>query len=194
MRFSAFLLTLLSLLGCTTANPYSSSTRSDRARFKKVPFPFKHSTAFYISQGPFGKASHSELGNEYSWDFDVPYGTEVFAVESGKVIEVWSPDKEGGCDPMFLAGAHNIKIEAADGSVAQYVHIDTKVNLGQIVKEGDLVAVTAKNGYICAPQLHFGIYKSRSDLYISPTRKTLPLLFEGLPGGIAKEGLQFIVN
>ena len=183
----------LILFGCKK-NSYELADMTSRSHFKNVGLPFAIGTQFYLSQGAFGKASHSEKGNEYFWDFNVPYGTKVVAVEAGKVIEIYAPKGSGGCDSKFSNNAHNVKIEASDGTVAQYVHVDAKVSVNQKVKKGDVIAVTALNGFICQPQLHFGIYKSRNDLYTSPTRTTLPLTFEELTDGLAKEGLRFTVK
>ncbi len=159
-----------------------------RTDIKVVNLPFKKGTEIYVSQGAFGKASHSESGNQYSWDFDVPLKTSVLAVESGKVIDIYNPPGGGGCDSKFSNEAHNIKVEASDGTVAQYVHIEPRVSMGQLVKQGQIIAVTAINGFICNPQLHFGIYNSRNELYESPRRKTIPLRFAGVNGGLLVEG------
>lgn len=164
------------MLGAVLAACASKGTRP-----RHVRLPFSPGTKFVISQGPFGKASHSESGNEYQWDFDVPYGTPVLAVESGTVIDVWTPKGGGGCDPKFKDFAHNLKIRHADGTVAQYVHVDSRVEVGQAVEVGQTIAVTAKNGWICAPQLHFGVYRSERNLYNSPNRESIPLTFEGMP-------------
>lgn len=170
-------LALLLLISCSS-NPPS----------KKVDVPFSNGTSFKVSQGPFGKASHSEKGNEYSWDFDVPYGTNVLAIDEGEVIQEWEPKKGGGCESKFSDDAHNIKIELVDGSVAQYVHVESLVKEGSKVRRGDVIARTSMNGFICSPQLHFGIYKSKENLYSSPGRQTLPLYFNGFSRGELIEG------
>jgi hypothetical protein len=183
--------TVIFLFSCFPhhSNPYENLSANDQKNLKQVILPLSAGTDFLISQGAFGKASHNEPGNQYSWDFDVPYGTQVRAVLPGKIIEIWSPGQSGGCDAKYSDAAHNIKIEHDDGTVAQYVHVDTKLRLGDKVQQGQVIAVTAMNGWICSPQLHFGIYKSRNHLYNSTNRATIPLLFQGLPnGGIAKEG------
>lgn len=155
--------------------------------------PFGPGTKFTISQGAFGQSSHNEPGNEYSWDFDVPLGTPVRAVQDGRVIEVWEPKKGGSCNPKFSDWASNIKVEHSDKTVAQYVHVDSRVRTGNRVRAGQLVAVTANDGWLCTPQLHFGIYASRSELYGSPRRRTIPLAFKGLPDGLASTGLKYKV-
>jgi murein DD-endopeptidase MepM/ murein hydrolase activator NlpD len=171
-------------------NAYESG---DPARYKRVGLPLSSGTAFVISQGAFGRASHSEKGNEYQWDFDVPYGTRVVAVEAGVVIDVWEPDGGGGCDAKYSNDAHNVKVRHADGTVAQYVHVDSRVRVGETVQRGQTIAATAENGWICQPQLHFGIYRSERTLYSSPQRESIPVRFDGLPSGLAKERLRATV-
>lgn len=192
LRFHLTFLILFSFVGCSsfsTKNIYESSTPAQLVTYKRERLPFPTHIKFEISQGAFGSKSHSEPGNEYSWDFDVPYGTPVVSVENGVVTDVWEPNKGGGCDNKFSEFAHNIKIEHEDGTVAQYVHIFSKVKIGDQVREGQLIAVTAMNGWICNPQLHFGIYKSKNNLYSSSNRVTIPITFDGLPNfGKATEG------
>jgi len=189
---------LVVTMSCATGqpsspSPYERSTEEQIRNFKAVDLPFPVGVEFTVSQGAFGKASHNEPGNEYSWDFDVPFGTPVTAVEAGRVIEVWHPDQGGGCEPKYSAAAHNIKVEHADGTVAQYVHVDSIVEVGQEVRRGEIIAVTGNNGWICQPQLHFGVYASKSELYSSPKRKTIPVQFRGLPNGLAVTGLRVAV-
>jgi len=121
-------MSLLLLAACTRAahgNAYEKATSSDVASFKQVRIPLPSGVSFIISQGAFGKNSHDEKGNEYQWDFDVPYGTEVVAAASGRVLAVWEPHEGGGCDPKFSGAAHNIKVVHDDGTVAQYVHVES---------------------------------------------------------------------
>jgi murein DD-endopeptidase MepM/ murein hydrolase activator NlpD len=147
-----------------------------------------------VTQGAFGSASHDEPGNEYSWDLAVPYGTEVLAAEAGEVIGVWTPGRGGGCEARWADAAHNIKIEHRDGTVAQYVHVEPRVAVGARVARRQVIAVTAHNGWICRPHLHFGVYRSRETLYDSPRRETVPLRFRGVPGGRLLEGREYRVS
>lgn len=187
-------LIILAVTGCTSIqkkNFYDAASPAQMVSFKRERLPFPTGIKFLISQGAFGKKSHAEPGNEYSWDFDVPYGTPVVSVENGTVLEVWEPTDGGGCDSKFSNAAHNIKIEHEDGTVAQYGHISAKVKTGDLVREGQEIAVTAMNGWICSPQLHFGIYRSKDHLYSSSKRETIPVSFDGLPEfGKATEGLR----
>jgi murein DD-endopeptidase MepM/ murein hydrolase activator NlpD len=170
-------------------NPYESASAETVAHWKEVRVPLASGTKFYVSQGAFGRNSHSQMGIEYRWDFDVPYGTPVVAVDSGTVIAVREPHQGGGCDPKFSEVPNSILVRNADGTVAQYVHVEPRVAVGQAARVGEVIAVTARNGFICSPQLDFLVYRSEETLYDSPNRESIPLRFAGLPNERATEGL-----
>lgn len=132
---------------CTTVPPWVPELENDWS-FKEVGLPFEPGTAFFVHQGPFGEASHSVPGVGYAWDLDVPYGTSVLSIEAGTVLEVHEPGGPGGCDSRFSESAHNVKIEHRGGTVAQYVHIEARVRSGQAIAQGEVIAVTAPNGFI----------------------------------------------
>ena len=161
-----------------------------------MPLPLPPGTRFYISQGAFGIYTHHDEGHEYTWDFDVPYGTPVLAVGDGTVIAITEQHEDGGggCDPRYSDTAHSLWLHLQDGTVAQYVHIEARARLGQNVHRGDVLAVTARNGFICTPQLDFGVYADREHLPGSGQMRSVPLLFDGLPdGGMAHERLKGMV-
>ena len=94
---------------------------------------------------------------------------------------------------LTVANAHNVKVEHAYGTVAQYVHVASRVEVGQRLARGDEVAVTARNGFICRPHLHLGVYRSRRHLYDSPDRESVPLRFAGIEGERLREGVRYLV-
>lgn len=138
---------LIMIAGCAAPirTPYDSVDQKLQEAYKKVALPFRPGTEFKISQGAFGAHSHNEPGNEYSWDFDVPLGTQVVAVQRGKVIGVWMPGKGGGCNPKLSSDAHNVKIEHQDHTVAQYVHVDSIVKIGDVVEVGQVIGTIVGN-------------------------------------------------
>jgi len=174
------------------SDPYVRGSREDHLKYKRTMLPLRSTQVFHVIQGAFGRDSHDEAGNEYSWDFAVPFGTDVVAVEGGRVIDVFRPKDSppGACDPSLANFAHNIKIEHLDGTVAQYVHVEALVAEGSSVTRGETIAKTANNGWLCEPHLHFSIYRSREHLYHSSRRETVPLYFEQVPGGILKKGFK----
>jgi hypothetical protein len=174
-------------------NPYELASSETRTGFEHVGLPFASGTEFTVSQGAFGPNTHDEPGLQYRWDFDVPYGTAVLAVQSGRVLSVFESGQPGGCDRSFNTSPNNVLVEHADGTVAQYTHVAARVRPGQDVSRGDLVAVTAKNGFICQPQLDLLVFRSRGTLFGSPRAEDVPVFFEGLPGGLARQGSAYVV-
>ncbi len=84
-------------------------------------------------------------------DFSTPYGTEVFATGSGKVIEAGWNGGYGNC----------IVIDHGYGYRSTYGHLSNiKVTVGLNVKRGDLIGLTGSTGTSSGPHLHYQI-----DLY-----------------------------
>jgi len=193
MRRLLALILLIHASACvhTSNNPYTDASDEVITSYKEVSLPLLPGTQFYLSQGAFGKYTHHDPGEEYKWDFDVPYGTPVIAVESGVVLSVWEPKTGGGCDPRYNEDAHNLKIQHTDGTVAQYTHVKSHVHTGQYVNRGSVIAETAKNGFICSPQLCFSVYRSASNLHGSLSPQTIPLRFSAIKGGLLREGTRY---
>ena len=95
---------------------------------------------------------HPVLGTarwHFGQDFEVPYGTEVYATGDGKVIESgWS---SGGFGNF-------IKIDHDNGIQSLYGHLsDIKVVNGMNVKRGDLIGLSGSTGTSSGPHLHYQI-------------------------------------
>jgi murein DD-endopeptidase MepM/ murein hydrolase activator NlpD len=193
--WSAVLLMALVVVACKSGhgNLYESASTDTASRWKEVRVPLPSGTKFHVSQGAFGRSSHNQKGIEYRWDFDVPYGTQVVAADSGTVIAVREPHQGGGCDPKYSEVPNSILVRHGDGTVAQYVHIESRVVVGQVVQKGETIAVTGMSGFICTPQLDFLVYRSDQTLYDSSNRESVPLRFVGLPNERATEGLSGVV-
>ncbi len=98
---------------------------------------------------------HPVLGTpqwHHGQDFSAPYGTEVYATGSGKVIEAgWSQSGFG----TFVVIDHGY------GYQTTYGHLSAvKVSVGMNVKRGDLIALSGNSGTSTGPHLHYQI-----DLY-----------------------------
>ena len=97
----------------------------------------------------FGLAGHNGL--DYRVKFiDTPLGRrEVFAVMDGKVLEV---KNEG-----FIGYGRYVRIEHRGNEQTIYAHLHSiKVNKGQQVKEGDVIAISNNTGFSTGAHLHFG--------------------------------------
>jgi len=97
---------------------------------------------------------HPVLGTprmHYGQDFEVPYGTNVYATGDGKVIESgWNSGGFGNC----------IIIDHGYGLQTIYGHLSViKVTTGMNVKRGDLIGLSGSTGLSSGPHLHYQIEK-----------------------------------
>jgi murein DD-endopeptidase MepM/ murein hydrolase activator NlpD len=98
---------------------------------------------------------HPVLGTpqwHHGQDFNTPYGTEVFATGSGKVVQAgWNDGGFGNC----------VVIDHGYGFQTTYGHLSSiKVSIGMDLKRGDLVGLSGSSGTSSGPHLHYQI-----DLY-----------------------------
>ena len=97
------------------------------------------------------KFSHK---NWFSYDFEMPLGTEILASRAGKVIF----ERDNFADGTRVSGEENfIFIQHPDGTVVHYVHImkgGSFVSVGQSVIQGELIALSGDSGGSAGPHLH----------------------------------------
>ena len=95
---------------------------------------------------------HPVLGTarmHYGQDFEVPYGTNVYATGDGTVIE--SGWNSGGF-------GNYIVIDHGYGLQTTYGHLSNiKVVKGANIKRGDLIALSGSTGTSSGPHLHYQI-------------------------------------
>lgn len=85
----------------------------------------------------------------YGQDFEVPYGTDVYATGDGKVIE--SGWNSGGF-------GNYVVIDHGSGFQTTYGHLsDVRVPRGMNVKRGDLIGLSGSTGSSTGPHLHYQI-------------------------------------
>lgn len=117
--------------------------------------PFQKGKSFLMYQGYNGTFSHQ---NENSLDFTMPEGTEITVAREGKVIDVVQSNNTG-CPSISCAHLANyVSIMHSDGTIAQYFHLKqngVKVKAGELVKKGDLIALSGNTGWTNGPHLHF---------------------------------------
>lgn len=110
------------------------------------------SVKYRLGDGYKFRAIHPVLGTprmHNGQDFEVPYGTEVYATGDGSVIESgWNTGGFGNC----------IVIDHGYGFQTVYGHLsDIKVTRGQNVKRGDLIGISGSTGLSSGPHLHYQI-------------------------------------
>ncbi|MEY2505212.1 MAG: hypothetical protein QOG27_1492, partial [Verrucomicrobiota bacterium] len=79
---------------------------------------------YVVMQGPRGTFSHfAGTGSENAVDWTVPEGTVVCAARDGRVVGVKQDSDIGGADRSFRPFANYVIIKHADGTFAEYVHL-----------------------------------------------------------------------
>ena len=110
------------------------------------------SVKFSLGDGYKFRAIHPVLGTprmHNGQDFEVPYGTEVYATGDGSVIE--SGYNSGGFGNCVVID-HGYSLQSVYGHLS-----DIKVIHGQNVKRGDLIGISGSTGLSSGPHLHYQI-------------------------------------
>lgn len=97
----------------------------------------------------------------HSIDYDAPEGTPIFAALDGIVITVKDDSNIGGDDPNFEDNANYIEILHENNEISEYEHLLTgsaKVQVGDTVSVGQIIAEVGNTGWSECPHLHFMVY------------------------------------
>lgn len=121
--------------------------------------PFERSQAHLLVQGYFGKYSHKERA---ALDFKMPQGTKILVARDGIVTRVKEDEVKGGLKKKYHQQGNNIIIQHADNSRSGYWHLQKNgalVNVGDTVKQGQVIGLSGNTGYTAFPHLHFIAWK-----------------------------------
>jgi murein DD-endopeptidase MepM/ murein hydrolase activator NlpD len=119
---------------------------------------------YVVLQGPRGTFNHlvgSDSENAVDWD--VPQGTIVCAARAGRVVGVRDDSTVSGTDPKFKPLGNYVIIKHADGTFADYHHLQTGgalVKIGDEVKVGQPIGRSGKIGFASKPHLHFQVFQA----------------------------------
>jgi murein DD-endopeptidase MepM/ murein hydrolase activator NlpD len=129
---------------------------------------------YVVMQGPRGTYSHFVgSGSENAVDWTVPEGTIVCAARDGRVVGVKQDSTVGGPDRKWRPFANYILVKHADGTFADYVHLQTDgamVKLGDEVSVGQPIGLSGQTGFASKPHLHFSVFQTVD----GKTKLTLP--------------------
>lgn len=116
------------------------------------PLPGKHTK---VSSG-FGWRIHPVTGKQQfhqGIDIPAPYGTEIYAVNDGTVIE---------CSYNYADGYY-ITVSHGGGIASFYSHISKySVAVGDKVKRGQVIANVGTSGYTTGAHLNLNVYKNNA--------------------------------
>jgi len=120
--------------------------------------PFENDGSHLIVQGYFGIFSHKERA---ALDFKMKRGTKILAVRDGIVTRVKEDGSKGGWNRKYRSQGNNIIIQHSDNSRSGYWHLKKDgalVNVGDTVKQGQVIGLSGKTGYAAIPHLHFIVW------------------------------------
>lgn len=133
--------------------------------------PYQKGTSHLLVQGYFSSFSHK---NRAALDFKMKQGTKICAARNGVVIRLEERNNKGGGNIKYRQYANLVVIEHADGTKAGYWHLQQNgvlVNLGDNVKQGQVIALSGKTGYSAFPHLHFLVWTNKDGSWQQvPTR------------------------
>jgi murein DD-endopeptidase MepM/ murein hydrolase activator NlpD len=122
--------------------------------------PFENKKRHLLVQGYFGVWSHKERA---ALDFKMKRGTPILAARDGVVIRVKEDGSKGGWGKKYRSQGNNIVIQHSDNSRSGYWHLKKDgalVNVGDTVKQGQVIGFSGKTGYAAMPHLHFIVWKN----------------------------------
>lgn len=137
--------------------------------------PFSKGGNYLVGQGYNGKFSHQ---NEFAIDFNMPLKTEILAARDGIVVKVVDHNTINCVKEECKTYGNFVRIYHPDGTLADYYHLDykgAKVQEGQAVKKGELIALSGNTGFSNGPHLHFSVFVPTKEF---PGRRTLKTLFK----------------
>src|SRR5579871_317722 len=182
MRVCALFLLLIGLgvlISCGSSDPPPSDCSVFPAQqTSQYILPYEVGRSFRVIK----TTSHGGT-QYYSVDFGMPTGTPVVASRSGRVVNLEMRFLDGDTTPDHF---NLIWIQHADGTVARYFHLShqsARVNSGDLVTQGQVIALSDNTGHSSGPHLHFDVVQcltglTPADINTPPCAQTIPLSFK----------------
>jgi len=166
MKLNTVLLIILVLFSSCSSEESSTTKESTTAcqigyieqSISKYVLPYPPNVEFTVGQGNCTDGSHEiNTDQAYAYDFDMPIGTDIVASRAGTVLVV----VENFSENNNVAGEENyLVIQHSDTSVSAYYHLTkngVKVEVGDIVAQGDSIALSGNTGDSSEAHLHFEV-------------------------------------
>jgi hypothetical protein len=120
--------------------------------------PFPCGSTYTVTQGH-NTGSHTAQG-AWAWDIGIGVGGEVAAPADGVIRMIRMDSTTGGCSNAYANDANYVVVDFGDGTEALFLHLQansTSLQVGQAVKQGDVVGKVGLTGWVCGAHLHFQI-------------------------------------
>jgi murein DD-endopeptidase MepM/ murein hydrolase activator NlpD len=122
--------------------------------------PYEEGKSHLLVQGYFSRYTHK---NRAALDFKMKKGTKVCAARAGVVVRLKEDGKKGGSNIKYRTFGNFVVIQHEDSSRTGYWHLQFNgvlVNVGDTVKQGQVIALSGNSGYTYFPHLHFIVWRS----------------------------------
>ena len=121
--------------------------------------PYEENKTHLLVQGYFSMYTHKHRA---ALDFKMKKGTKICAARAGKVVGMKEDGNKGGSNIKYRPDGNYIIILHEDSSRTGYWHLQHNgvfVNLGDTVKQGQVIGLSGRTGYSYFPHLHFIVWK-----------------------------------
>ena len=134
---------------------------------RRYALPFDRRVHWIVSQEMSSGPTHRGF-DEFSIDFAMPEGSDVWAARAGTVARVIDGYSECAAPEQRDYAANRVTVLHDDGSFAVYRHLrpGAVVAEGQAVAEGDLLGRSGCTGNAATPHLHFEVSARKSEARI----------------------------
>jgi murein DD-endopeptidase MepM/ murein hydrolase activator NlpD len=122
--------------------------------------PYEEGKSHLLVQGYFSRYTHK---NRAALDFKMKKGTKVCAARAGVVVRLKEDGNKGGSKIKYRSFGNFVIIQHEDSSRTGYWHLQHNgvlVNVGDSVKQGQIIALSGNSGYTYFPHLHFIVWRS----------------------------------
>ncbi len=158
MRGALIGLAAIVVVGCASAGSQTPNVGCGGAEYPDwetspyvLPYPVGVEHQVFLSHC--SGSYHSEgLPDAFATDFAMAIGTHITAARGGEVVRVIENGIDYG-DPNNL-----VIVDHGDGTYAQYMHLTQNgglVDVGDMVAQGDTIALSGVTGLAGYPHLHF---------------------------------------
>ena len=137
--------------------------------------PYAPGNEFKVTQSFNGTFSHKG-SNKYAIDWKMPVGTPVRAARAGVVVKIKDGSAKGGSSLKYDPFNNYVLVRHDDATLGQYCHLQKNgalVKPGQVIKAGDVIALSGNTGFSSGPHLHFCVFKTRN----GRERESIPISF-----------------
>lgn len=130
-------------LGSPADNSYLGS-------LSKLKYPFEAPVRVTSHAGYRTDPIKGDIRFHNGCDFGMKVGTKIYALFDGVVVR---------SDNIGDGYGESIKVDCGNGIVVHYAHLSKRnVNVGDFVKQGDVIALSGNTGRSTGPHLHLGLF------------------------------------